>query len=252
MPINPAGAYTDPAQAAGKIPRFDIGAGTPVTDSAMVKGLTLLLEPGQRAVAVPVDEVVGTGNRVTPGDFVDVFFMLKEGQGVEKTQSRLLLSRLKVLTFGAASVDKNPAAETNKPGQSNQNNPPARTAVLAVPMIEVNSLLLAMQNGKLQLVLRHPTDPSAPDVALFPEPPPILSGKPTLTAEQRDELKEADNLAFAGTGLVGLAGDARASAPAPRRAVAPSPARRQAAAAPRVEQNTVEVVRGTKRETVGF
>ncbi|GAA4334545.1 Flp pilus assembly protein CpaB [Pigmentiphaga soli] len=254
MPVDPQGAYSDPSKLAGKIPRFDIGPGTPVTESSLVQGLTLMLEQGQRAVAVTVDEVVGAGNRVTPGDFVDVFFMLKEGHDVDKTQSRLLLSRLKVLTYGAASVDGNPPAEKAVAGQSSQNNAnrqAARTAVLAVPTADVNRLLLAMQNGKLQLVLRHPTDPGVPNVALFPEAPPVLQAKATLTPAQREELKQADNLAFAGTELRGLAGDGRIAPPAPPRR-APPPRPRAPAPKAQVEQNTVEVVRGTKSETVGF
>jgi pilus assembly protein CpaB len=252
LPINPEGSYANTTSLAGKIPKFDIGPGTPVTESGLVKGLTLLLEAGQRAVAVSVDEVIGTGNRVTPGDFVDVFFMLKQGQDVNKTQSRLLLSRLKVLTYGDASVDGNAPADKApaQAGQSPQNKTVPRTAVLAVPSADVNRLLLAAQNDRLQLALRNPTDDTAPDVALFPEAPPVLPGKTTLTAQQRDELNQPDNKAFAGTELAGLAGDARAAVkPVVRIA---QPVARRETPAPVVEQNSVEVVRGTKRETVGF
>lgn len=248
LPIDPAGGFRDTGELAGKIPKFDIGVGTPVTDSSLVKGLTLLLNEGERAVAVSVDEVVGTGNRVSPGDFVDVFFTLKEGNDISKTQARLLLSRLKVLTYGSASVDGDPAAEKAQNGSARSSNAPpvARTAVLAVPTAEVNRLLLATQNGKLQLVLRHPTDETAPDLALFPEPPTVLAAKAGLTVEQREALKNADNQAFAGAELAGLSGSAI-------KAVRPVVRRTQTrVAVPKLEQNTVEVVRGTKREVVGF
>lgn len=119
--------------------------------------------------------------------------------------------------------------------------------MLAVPTADVNRLLLATQNGKLQLVLRNPTDATAPDASLFPEPPPVLAGKNGLTKEQREALEQADNQAYAGLELTGLSGGA-AKRPAPVVQARP----RQPAAAPKVEGNTVEVVRGTKREVVGF
>lgn len=248
LPIDPAGSYRDVGALAGKIPKFDIGPSTPVTESSLVKGLTLLLNEGERAVAVPVDEVVGTGNRVAPGDFVDVFFTLKQSQDVNKTQARLLLSRLRVLTYGAASAAGDAPADDGATVVRSNNPPPAaRTAVLAVPTADVNRLLLATQNGKLQLVLRNPTDATAPDVSLFPEPPPVLASKGGLTKEQREALEQADNQAYAGLELTGLSGGA---APRPAPAVRPRP--RQPAAAPREQANTVEVVRGTKREVVGF
>jgi len=248
LPIDPAGSYRDVSALAGKIPKFDIGPGTPVTESSLVKGLTLLLNEGERAVAVPVDEVVGAGNRVSPGDFVDVFFTLKQGQGqdITKTQARLLLSRLRVLTYGSASAGGD-VQQDNGIVVARSNNPPApaKTAVLAVPTADVNRLLLATQNGKLQLVLRHPTDETAPDVSLFPEPPPVLAAKPGLTKEQREALEKAENQAYAGLELAGLSGEtAKRPVPAARP--------RQPAAAPRPPANTVEVVRGTKREVVGF
>lgn len=254
LPINPTGGFKDPAELAGKIPRFDIDVGVPVTDASLVKGLTLQLKDGERAVAVSVDEIIGSGNRVTPGDFVDVFFMLKQGQDIGKTQSRLLLSRLRVLTYGQDSVDG--AAPVADPTVRSAPPAVARTAVLAVPTADVNRLLLATQNGRLQLALRSPTDPAVPDPALFPDPPTVLAGKSTLTPEQRESLKAADNLAFAGSELAGLSGDARVATVPLARAPAPARPRVQASAprpaVPAVEQNTVEVVRGTKRETVGF
>lgn len=249
LPINPVGAYTTPNALAGKIPKLDLGVDVPVTEGSLVKGLTLQLKDGERAVAVPVDEVVGSGNRVTPGDFVDVFFLLKQGQDINKTQARLLLSRLRVLTYGVDSVEGPVAAEPTL-----RSAPPAvaRTAVLAVATADVNRLLLATQNGRLQLALRNPSDTTAPDLALFPEPPTVLIGKPTLTPVQREALKEPDNQAYAGSELTGLAGSSRAAAP-PSRPVAQARAPVTRPAAPAVvQQNTVEVVRGTKRETVGF
>jgi pilus assembly protein CpaB len=231
LPIDPAGAYRETSALAGKIPKFDIGPGAPVLEGSLMQGLPSLLNEGERAVAVAVDDAAGAGHLVSPGDFVDVFFTLKDGQPAGKSQARLLLSRLRVLTYGSE----------------------PRAATLAVPIGDVNRLLLASQNGKLQLVLRNPNDTATADPTLFPELPSVLAGKPTLTDEQREALKQADNEAYAGLELGGLDGTAAKPAAVPVPAEAVKPVRRPVVRpAPRAVPNTVEVVRGTKREVVGF
>jgi pilus assembly protein CpaB len=256
LPINPAGAYSQASSVVGKVPLIDIGAGTPITESGLASGLAVKLADGERAVAIPVDEIVGAGNRVQAGDYVDVFFTLKQGQDSEKTQSRLLMSRLHVLSYGAAVIGTaggsggatppQQAPQTSQPAQA-QAQPVARTAVLATPVADVNRLLLATQNGKLMLALRNPSDEAIPDLALFPSPATVLAGKRELTRDQQDALKLPDNRAFAGIEMNGLAGDSR------------SPASYKAAAAPRTGgtrganiPGTVEVIRGTQRESVAF
>ena len=155
---------------------------------------SLQLRPGERALAVPVDELVGAGNRILPGDFVDVFLNLRNAQPSvngpgEAGQTRLLLSRLRVLSYGqqdiapvatevstGSDVDtrNDPrAADITGSGSSHANNTepaqPARSAVLAVPVADANRLLLGAQQGKLFLALRNPADTGQPDLALFPQ-----------------------------------------------------------------------------------
>lgn len=259
LPINPAGAYSQASSVVGKVPLIDIGAGTPITESGLASGLAVKLADGERAVAIPVDEIVGAGNRVQAGDYVDVFFMLKQGQDSEKTQSRLLMSRLHVLSYGAAVIGTAPAGggsggatpsqqppQTSQPAQA-QAQPVARTAVLATPVADVNRLLLATQNGKLMLALRNPSDEAIPDLALFPSPATVLVGKRELTRDQQDALKLPDNQAFAGMEMNGLAGDSRSSA-SYKAAAAPRAGAARGANIP----GTVEVIRGTQRESVAF
>ncbi|AMO93841.1 flp pilus assembly protein CpaB [Collimonas fungivorans] len=263
LPINPAGAYSQASSVVGKIPLIDIGAGTPITESGLASGLAVKLADGERAVAIPVDEIVGAGNRVQAGDYVDVFFTLKQGQEIEKTQSRLLMSRLQVLSYGAAvigtatgggSAGEMPNQQTSQSSQQAQSAPQAqvaRTAVLATPVADVNRLLLATQNGKLTLALRNPSDAAMPDQALFPPPAAILIGKKDLTRDQQQAMKQPDNQAFAGMEMSGLAGDSKSalSRKSFNNAAVPS-------AAPRARgantSGTVEVIRGTQRESVAF
>ncbi|WKZ88250.1 Flp pilus assembly protein CpaB [Ralstonia pickettii] len=164
LPINPADAFSDVSKVVGREPITPIGVGVPLIGTQLSSGLAQQVEAGQRAVAINVDEVIGVGNRVMPGDYVDVFLVLrKDGQEVDVSQARLLLPHLRVLAFGALAVNdatqKQPDANaaTRKVDQ-------ARTAVLAVPVESVSQLAIAHQSGRLLLALRNPTDDSEPTV----------------------------------------------------------------------------------------
>jgi pilus assembly protein CpaB len=268
LPINPAGAFSQASSVVGKTPLIEIGVGTPITESGLASGLAVKLADGERAIAIPVDEITGAGNRVQAGDYVDVFFTLKQGQDSEKTQSRLLLSRLQVLSYGAAVIGSattsgsagvtpnqqasQPAPQVQSSQSPQQAQQAARTAVLATPVADVNRLLLATQNGKLTLALRNPSDASAPDPALFPSPTTVLAGKNDLTRDQQLALKQADNKAFAGMEINGLAGDSKSAAGRKpfTNSVATQAGTGQARGAN--SSGTVEVIRGTQRESVAF
>lgn len=260
LPINPAGAYSQASSVVGKVPLIEIGIGTPITESGLASGLAVKLADGERAVAIPVDEIVGAGNRVQAGDYVDVFFTLKQGQDIDRTQSRLLMSRLHVLSYGAAVIGtaaangSSGAAPSQQVSQSGQQVPSsqqiqqvARTAVLATPVADVNRLLLATQNGKLMLALRNPSDEAMPDLALFPPPATVLNGKKDLTRDQQEAMKQPDNQAFAGMEMNGLSGDSKPAINRKQNA-GPGPALARSA----TTSGTVEVIRGTQRESVAF
>lgn len=234
----PADGYGDVDAVVGGVPLIDIPAGTAVTSKVLARGLSMALKPGERAVAVPVDEQAGAGNRIVPGDYVDVFVSLKAPPTSyqpaarevvpDTSQTRLLLSRLRVLAYGSDDLPSSPAraqaapiAGDDKPRPSgdgdtrpvaatapNQSSPKdvPHTAVLAVPVGEASQLLLGVQNGKLSLGVRQPTDEGQPDDALFPQPRPVLAARSDLTAEQRQQLRQPENQAYAGIDGSGLAG----------------------------------------------
>ncbi|RRU05299.1 Flp pilus assembly protein CpaB, partial [Stenotrophomonas sp. 278] len=109
----PAGAYTSVAEAAGAVPVRDLPAGSALDRGLMAQGYALRLNPGERALAVPVDELVAAGNRILPGDYVDVFLNLRAPSGINtdgQAQARLLLSRLRVLSYGATDTAPGAAA----------------------------------------------------------------------------------------------------------------------------------------------
>ncbi len=249
LTINPAGAFMTVAEAVGRVPVFDLGTGAPLLENQLVSGLALRLEPGERAVAVKADEVMGVANSVRPGDFVDVFFALKaDGRDVDRSQSRLLLARKRVLAFGTASVDGMPTSGEGRGSQKPQagNQQPARTAVLAVPVEDVNRLALGEANGRLLLALRHPNDTAEPD--------------PTLFAQLQTALQPARRNGGALTGmdraLAGLttqdlaAGGGAGSARRPVQPGIAMPRAVLATAAPTGHE--VEIIRGDRRDTVRY
>ena len=250
LPINPGGAFMSVAEVVGRVPVFDMGTGAPLLENQLVSGLSMRLEAGERAVAVKADEVMGVGNNVRPGDFVDVFFALKaDGKDVERSQSRLLLSRMRVLAFGSASVDGMPASAEGRGAQRAQptSHLPARTTVLAVRVEDVNRLALGETHGRLFLALRHPNDTTEPDPTLFAELETAL--QPQGGQRSAASLTGIDR-AHAGLTTQHLA--AGGSVITTRRApVASAPTRAVLAAAQPAGQE-VEIIRGDRRDTVRY
>lgn len=244
-PVQPAASFGATAPLADAVTRVAIHAGEPVTQFQLARGLASYLQSGERAVAIAVDEIIGASNRIRPGDLVDVFITLERGQEVGGTQSRLLQSRVRVLAYGMQSLD-GPDASEKSAQQSNAGAPPApRNAMLAVPVAQVNELLLAARAGRLQLALRAPDDAAVPDPALFPNRAPVLAARADLNASQKSEAADAVNRAFAGDSLPQLSG------PAPQ-----VETRMPAPAAPRTARagggRSVEVVRGGTSELVSY
>ncbi len=259
-----AGAATSMSAVVGKVPVQDIAEGTAISAGSLAQGFSLQLRAGERALAVPVDELVGAGNRILPGDFVDVFLNLRNAQPNvnspgEAAQTRLLLSRLRVLSYGQqdiapasdAAVASSEADTRNDPraaditGSSNQSTgsettQPARSAVLAVPVADANRLLLGAQQGKLFLALRNPADSGQPDLALFPQARGVIDPLRGLDAEQQLALQRPENHAFAGIDGDALAG--RSSTPARNYPEAPARAPAPRRSAPRAPG--IEIIRG--------
>ena len=242
----PPDSYATVNAVAGDVPLVDIPADTKITANLLAHGVAMELKPGERALAVPVDELSSAGNRVLPGDYVDVFLSLKPnvaggyGGKKETTQTRLLLSRLHVLAYGSRDLPQpKTAADTanaSDKAKTAGNPPPPRTAVLAVPLGEVDRLLLGTQDGKLSLALRHPEDTGKPDSSLFPQPRHALPTIAKLTPEQRQALGDPENQAYAGITGTGLAGQANTTLTREAHAVRRAP--------------RIEIIRGTQAHSL--
>ncbi len=258
-----ADGFATPDEATGAIPLRAIPAGTALSRTQFAQGVSALLMPGERALAVPVDELTGAGNRIAPGDHVDVFLSLRPAanDGVRAPpQSRLLLSRLRVLGYGAMDLSEGtgrPAdaqaeppqdrraqaiagqGEASSGGSDRGAQANARSALLAVPVEQANALLLGAQSGKLFLALRHPGDAGVADANLFAQPATVLRPQAGLDDAQRlAALSAPENAAFSGIDLEALAGSSQ-------RTAAPAIASPRRSSTPR--ERGVEIIRGDGR-----
>jgi pilus assembly protein CpaB len=270
LPAPVPGSFTQADDVLGRTTLMDLAPEAPLFEQQLLSGLALQLEPGQRALAIAVKEQMAAGNHVRPGDFVDVYFTLdgKSDQAPVDAQTRLLLARSRVLAYGAGTVERPPmpaaqrkAQQDDSAGSSSprrfstredagQRPENAQSAVLAVPLDDVERLTLAEKFGQLTLALRNPDDMSVPDPALFAALPTAL--QPAAGRLKKDQALQGANRAFAGLRLQDLASGADARnirKPVVPAMTALAPAVRPRAAA---RQQAVEVHNGAAVQMVNY
>ncbi|WP_415033467.1 Flp pilus assembly protein CpaB [Azonexus sp.] len=168
FPERPSGSFDSITPLVGTVTPVDIAAGETVLSERITPPVTQAsmqaLKPGERAVAIRVDEVIAVGNRIRPGDRVDVFAIFRRNSDeITDSHARLLLPGLRVVAFGSQET-----AESSKKGASKVDT--ARTAVLAMPVADVEKLALAAEAGRLMLAL-HPQQKAAQTDEIVPEAP---------------------------------------------------------------------------------
>lgn len=182
FPARPEGAYSEVKAVAGRITASDIAAGEPLLQErvgGVPRAILQHLDAGERAVAVRVDDVIAVGNRLNPGDLVDVYVTLRRNNDeIPDTQSRLLLEKLKVLAFGSKDVVVSKSSgdgvavavkgsgDGGAVARGAAETP--KTAVLAVKQADIDKLALAAESGRLLLALRPHEKPQAGDAAVVP------------------------------------------------------------------------------------
>jgi pilus assembly protein CpaB len=103
------GHYLDPQPLVGEITRVPVVAGALLEPAHLVRGgrVARSLFPGERAVAVQVDEVIGAGGFLQPEDYVDVLLYLKgRFEHVDQSQAQVVLRKVRVLALGDAVVEQ--------------------------------------------------------------------------------------------------------------------------------------------------
>jgi len=103
------------------------------------------LPAGQRAIAIAVDDVVGAGGLLQPGDRVDVVTAFRRSDK-DAPVALVMLRDVPVLAvYGSLSA----AADDSEENARRRNN----TAVLSVPEERVSALMLASSEGKVRLAV---------------------------------------------------------------------------------------------------
>lgn len=136
----------------GTVVRSAINAGQPLTDARVVHSgdrgfLAAVLDPGKRAVSVPVNATSGIAGFVFPGDWVDVILTVRlrveddEGKNKERLFSETLLSDVRVLAVDQAV--ENAEAEVAVP----------KTATLEVDPKQAEKIAIGLEMGNLSLSL---------------------------------------------------------------------------------------------------
>ncbi|KFX69237.1 pilus assembly protein CpaB [Pseudomonas taeanensis MS-3] len=155
-------------QVVGKIATFSMLRGDIVRGARLAEhlgGSTLasLIAADKRAITVRVDDVVGVGGFLLPGNRVDVLATKRVGNNNE-SESKTILEDLRVLA-----VDQTASTDKTQPVV-------VRAVTLEMTPEEAEVLVNAMSEGKLQLALRNPLDNQkkpAEQLAVVEQPAPV-------------------------------------------------------------------------------
>ena len=165
----------------GKVTRVAIVANEQISDTKVISTevvsgfganppLSLLLEPGARAVSAEMSALIGAGGNIRPGDYVDVILIVEvkvagpDGQTFNDTVAGTVLQNVKVLAIDQERTNPDPAAGTD-PDKSKSANEAATTATLSLNPSQAEVIAVADQCGKghggrLAMSLRGPGDPN--------------------------------------------------------------------------------------------
>ncbi len=150
----PEGVFRKVDDVVGRVVITPIGVRETITTiklapSGVGAGLSAVIPEGYRAMTVKVDDVVGVSGFIMPGSFVDVVALImpagQQGGDGRGPISKIVLQNIKVLASGPK-IDS----------PDNQREPTSVKAVtLQVTPEQAEKLVLAANEGKLQLVMRN-------------------------------------------------------------------------------------------------
>ncbi len=151
----PAGAIGDVSTALNRAVIYPVAEGELILENKLARegsgaGLASVISDGMRAVSIRVDEVVAVAGFVTAGAHVDVLLTGNPGTAQAEALTQTILEDVLVL---AAGQDIQPDAE-GKPQRVNV------VTLLCTPE-DAAKVILAASEGRIQLVLRNPSDQSA-------------------------------------------------------------------------------------------
>lgn len=171
----------------GQVLQVPIKPGTLISQEHLQPGseIARLLKPGERAVAIAIDEVVGGGGFVQPGDIVDVL-LFAQGDNRPSASAQIVMRALRVVGFGIQLIgpEGGPQTAEAKDGKRAERQR-ARTAVLAVEEKDVTRLMLASSIGTLRLAIR-PASEAIADAELAEEMSELTAAQQAAAAKKKD------------------------------------------------------------------
>src|SRR5581483_372397 len=154
-------AIADPSQAVGSLALITIPAGGQITSSKVgtnvAQALPVRLEPGMRAVSIPVDRVKDVAGLIQPGDRVDVIAIPPAKQSGPPPKAVTIFRAIRVLAVGNAL--ESPSATPSPQDEQ------AATVTLEVNPRQADLLAWADSNSTLRLALRSPREPTRTEMA---------------------------------------------------------------------------------------
>ncbi|MCB2226856.1 MAG: Flp pilus assembly protein CpaB [Desulfarculaceae bacterium] len=150
----PKGRFTSAKAVVGRVTKGPMVKGEPILAAKLAPkgaagGLSAVVPPGYRAMTVRVDEVIGVGGFVQPGDRVDVLVTLSGGRFNNDPIARTTLEDINVLTVGEkVQRDSKLRGRTNK----------VKVVTLQLKPEQAERLALSSNQGKVVLALRNQTD----------------------------------------------------------------------------------------------
>lgn len=162
-----SGVVTQPATVVGHIAKQPIYAGEWLLEQKVglqeesQGAVEALLEPGMRALRIPVSAESGLLGMLNPGDHVDVISVFESADG-KRMISRTILQNIEVLSIGQI----NRMGKTAKQQEEDvKQDPKQGEAFVKASMVALNvntpqaeQLALAMNIGAIHLALRAPAD----------------------------------------------------------------------------------------------
>jgi pilus assembly protein CpaB len=171
-------------------------------ESALNPALSSLIEPGLRAITIPVDESSAAAGLLAPGDLVDLLLVTRDAESAAGAAAvRPLLQAVRVVATGKQT------SRIHGSQRADELDSAYATLTLHVRPEEAERILLAQRIGELAVVLRTALDTEAGAMAAL-NSEALLGGPPHRVARARSRALEIEYI-IGGTG---------AAAVAPRRA----------------------------------
>jgi len=146
--------FSDVSKLEGRVAIAQLKQGEPILEPRLAPtsitsgGISAVVKPGKRALAVKGDKVIGISGFIKPGNRVDVLVTLTDPRDDEEI-NKLVLQDILVLATGT---------EVARDGKGTKDTAPVDVYTLEVTPEEGEKLALAATEGKLQFALRNATD----------------------------------------------------------------------------------------------